>query len=66
MAASEIVNGVESITKENTDLVIISSKKIIITFADAGLEATKGTLYFERLDLATMTSTTLTIENLDN
>ena len=66
LAASEIVNGTESITKENADLVVISSKNPIITFADARLEATEGTLYLERLDLATMTSTTLTIENMDS
>ena len=66
LAASEVTNGVELITEENADLVIISSKNQMITFADTRLEATEGTLYLERLDLATMRSTTLTIENLDS
>ena len=66
LAASEVVSGVESITEENADLVVVSSGNQIITFADARLEATEGTLYLERLDLATMTSTTLTIENLNS
>ena len=66
LTASEVASGIESITEENADLVVISSGKQIITFADARLEATEGTLYLERLDLATMTSTTLTIEKLDS
>jgi len=66
LSASEIVNGTELITKENADLVVVSRGNQMITFADARLEATEGTLYLERLDLATMTSTTLTIENLDS
>ena len=65
LSALEVVNGSESITEENADLVVISSGNQMITFADARLEATEGTLYLERLNLATMTSTTLTIEKLD-
>ena len=66
LTASEVANGIELITEENADLVVISSGNQIITFADARLEATEQTLYLERLNLATMTSTTLTIAKLDS
>ena len=66
LSASEVANGTELITKENADQVVVSRGNQMITFADARLEATEGTLYLERLDLATMTSTTLTIENLNS
>ena len=66
LTASEVASGIESITKENADLVVVYRGNQTISFADARLKATEGTLYLERLDLATMTSTTLTIENLDS
>ena len=66
MTASEVASGIESITKENADLVVVYRGNQTISFADARLKATEGTLYLERLDLATMTSTTLTIEDLDS
>ena len=66
LTASEVASGIESITKENADLVVVYRGNQTISFADARLKATEGTLYLERLDLATMTSTTLTIEDLDS
>ncbi len=66
LASLEIGGGGEAIIRENVDLVVISAGNQLITFADPRLHATEGTLYLERLNLETMTSTTLTIENINS
>ena len=55
-------SGVISNFDEKADMLFISNENKIITSANTRLEEEQGVIYREKLDLNTLTSTTLTIE----
>ena len=66
MKAFEISDsGVKSNIDENADLKLIPNKDQVISFADTRLMEEEGIIYLERLNLNAMTSTTLTIEQIN-
>ena len=58
-------SGVKSNFDENADMKLISNENQVISFADTRLQEEEGIIYLERLDLNAMTSTTLTIEQIN-
>ena len=58
-------SGVKSNFDENADMKLISSENQVFSFADTRLQEEEGIVYLERLDLNAMTSTTLTIEQIN-
>ena len=50
---------------ENADMTFLSNENEMLSFADTRLQDVEGIIYMEKLDLNAMTSTTLTIENVD-
>lgn len=61
------VGGQSAITyQEDYDLFVVSSQDQVITFADPRLVDSEGILYLERLNLDTMRSSTITVENIDS
>ena len=58
-------SGVKSNFDENADMKSISYENQVLSFADTRLQEEEGIIYLERLDLNAMTSTTLTIEQIN-
>ena len=58
-------SGVKSNFDENADMKLISSENQVFSFADTRLQEEEGIVYLERLDLNAMTSTTLTIKQIN-
>ena len=58
-------SGVKSNFDENADMKLLSNENQVLSFADTRLQEEEGIIYLERLDLNAMTSTTLTIENIN-
>lgn len=58
-------SSVKSNFDENADMKLISNENQVISFADTHLQEEKGIIYLKRLDLNAMTSTTLTIEQIN-
>ena len=58
-------SSVKSNFDENADMKLISNENQVISFADTRLQEEKGIIYLKRLDLSAMTSTTLTIEQIN-
>ena len=61
-AFEAIEDGAISHFEENVDLTFLSNEKGILSFADTRLEDTEGTVYLEKLEFSSMTSTTFTVE----
>ncbi|WP_413441193.1 hypothetical protein [Synechococcus sp. MIT S1220] len=55
-------SGVRSNFDENADMLFLSNENEVLTFRDIRLQKEQGIIYTEKLDLNTLTSTTLTIE----
>jgi len=63
LEAFEILdNGTRSNFNENADMLFISNKNDVLTFADTRLREEQGIVYTEELDLNSLTLTTLTTE----
>ena len=63
LEAFEILNNGTRINfNENADMLVISNKNHVLTFADTRLREEQGIVYTEELDLNSLTSTTLTTE----
>ena len=58
-------DGTISNFNENADMTFLSNENEVLTFADTRLQDVEGIIYLEKLDLSTMTLTTLTIEKVD-
>ena len=57
-------DGAISHFEENVDLTFISHENGMLSFADTRLQDNEGTVYLEKLDFISMTSTTFTVEKV--